>query len=96
MFEVALGPACSMGEAERGGVAIAVVEAKVCAHDIALQASSELFELGGTAAVAKHRNLDRFWRNARTHTLHDPIDYKLRDLGRWALLGQYPEPTAYS
>ena len=96
MFEVALGPGCPMGEAERGGVAIAVVEAKVCAHDIALQASSELFELGGTAAVAKHRNLDRFWRNARTHTLHDPIDYKLRDLGRWALLGQYPEPTAYS
>lgn len=96
MYEVALGTAGSISEAERGSVAIAVAEAKVCAHDIALQASSELFELAGTAAVARHRNLDRFWRNARTHTLHDPIDYKLRDLGRWALLGQYPEPTPYS
>ena len=40
--------------------------------------------------------LDRFWRNVRTHTLHDPIDYKLRDLGRHALTGAFPEPTSYS
>ncbi|MES1949523.1 acyl-CoA dehydrogenase type 2 [Salinisphaera sp. S4-8] len=95
-YEAALGEAGSITAAERGAVAIAVAEAKVAAHDIALDASSELFELAGTAAVAKYRNLDRFWRNARTHTLHDPIDYKLRDLGRWALLGRYPEPTSYS
>ena len=95
-YEAALGEAGSITAAERGAVAIAVAEAKVAAHDIALDASSELFELAGTAAVAKYRNLDRFWRNARTHTLHDPIDYKLRDLGRWALLGDYPQPTSYS
>ena len=41
-------------------------------------------------------NLDRHWRNARTHTLHDPVDYKLRDLGRFFLDGRIPDPTAYS
>jgi hypothetical protein len=32
----------------------------------------------------------------RTHTLHDPVDYKLRDIGVWALLDQVPTPTFYS
>ena len=39
---------------------------------------------------------DRFWRNVRTHTLHDPIDYKLNTLGRWALKGEAPDPQNYS
>jgi hypothetical protein len=30
------------------------------------------------------------------HTLHDPVAYKIRDLGRYALDGVLPEPTAYS
>lgn len=89
-------PGVAITEADRGRVAIAVAEAKVAAHDVSLEASSELFELGGTASVRKNDNLDRFWRNARTHTLHDPIDYKLRDLGRWAISGDYPVPTSYS
>lgn len=40
--------------------------------------------------------LARFWRNARVHTLHDPIDYKLRDLGRHALTGEFPVPSSYA
>ena len=32
----------------------------------------------------------------RTHPLHDPIDYKLKDIGRWLLSGAAPEPGAYS
>ena len=39
--------------------------------------------------------LDRFWRNARTHTLHDPLDYKLRAIGRYALEGILPDATIY-
>jgi hypothetical protein len=30
------------------------------------------------------------------HTLHDTIDYKLRDIGRYVLSGRLPDPTAYS
>lgn len=37
-----------------------------------------------------------FWRDIRTHTLHDPVAYKRREVGRWVLEGELPEPTWYS
>ncbi|MBF9266412.1 monooxygenase, partial [Acidovorax cattleyae] len=40
--------------------------------------------------------LDRHWRNLRTHTLHDPLAYKLRELGEWALQQRHPDPSFYS
>ena len=91
---LALGDALTA--ADRGRVAIAVAEAKAIAHRAALEVSSQAFELMGASATSSRYGFDRFWRNARVHTLHDPIDYKLRDLGRHALTGQFPEPTSYS
>ncbi len=88
------GPA--LNESERGEVAIAVAEAKVLAHRASLDIGSQLFDAAGAGATSAALGLDRFWRNARTHTLHDPLDYKLRDLGNWALNGVYPTPTSYS
>ena len=92
--------ALARGEAvtptERGELAIAVAEAKVLAHRAALQISQQIFELTGAGATSTALGLDRYWRNARVHTLHDPVDYKLRDLGRQLLDGRYPEPTSYS
>jgi alkylation response protein AidB-like acyl-CoA dehydrogenase len=81
---------------ERGELAIAVAEAKVIAHRAALEISSQMFELTGARSTSQRFGFDRFWRNARVHTVHDPVDYKLRDLGRHALAGTHPEPTAYS
>lgn len=81
---------------QRGDVSIAVIEAKVLAHRASLDISTQLFEVCGASAARGDLGFDRFWRNARTHTLHDPIDYKLRDLGNWALNGEYPLPTSYS
>jgi alkylation response protein AidB-like acyl-CoA dehydrogenase len=81
---------------ERGAVAVAVAEAKVLAHRAGIETSSQMFELTGARATSDKLGYDRFWRNARVHTLHDPIDYKLRDLGRYALDGRIPAPTAYS
>ena len=80
----------------RGEVAIAANEAKVLAHRAALEVSSQFFELTGARATSQKLGLDRFWRNARVHTLHDPVDYKYRDIGRYLLDGQVPEPTSYS
>lgn len=81
---------------ERGEVAVAVAEAKVLAHRAGLEVSSQLFELTGARSTSARHGLDRFWRNVRVHTLHDPVDYKLRDIGRHVLTGEWPEPTAYS
>jgi alkylation response protein AidB-like acyl-CoA dehydrogenase len=81
---------------ERGEVALAVAEAKVVAHKAAIEIAGQMFELTGERSTAARDGFDRFWRNARVHTLHDPVDYKLRDIGRHALDGSLPEPTAYS
>jgi len=86
----------SLSATDRGEVAIAVAEAKALSHRAGIEVSSQLFELTGARATSQRLGLDRFWRNARVHTLHDPIDYKLRDIGRYVLNGQIPEPTAYS
>lgn len=91
---LALGDAVTA--ADRGRVALAVAEAKAVAHRAAVEVSSQIFELTGAGSTSSRFGLDRFWRNARVHTLHDPIDYKLRDLGRHALTGAFPEPTSYS
>ncbi|WP_075791157.1 acyl-CoA dehydrogenase family protein [Massilia putida] len=81
---------------ERGEVALAVAEAKVLAHKAAIEIGSQMFELTGARSTAARHGFDRFWRNARVQTLHDPVDYTLRDIGRHALDGTLPEPTAYS
>ena len=46
-----------------------------------LDVANRLFEVTGARATTARHGLDRFWRNLRTHTLHDPVDYKLRELG---------------
>ena len=81
---------------ERGLLAVAVAEAKVLSHKAGLDISSQMFELTGARSTSAQYGYDRYWRNVRVHTLHDPVDYKLRDLGRYALSGTVPEPTAYS
>ncbi|WP_294739213.1 SfnB family sulfur acquisition oxidoreductase, partial [uncultured Pseudomonas sp.] len=55
---------------------IAVAEAKVLTTEISLLASEKLFELAGSRATLAEFNLDRHWRNARVHTLHDPVRWK--------------------
>lgn len=67
-----------------------VAAAKVLADRAALSVTNALFELGGTRASDDSLNLHRHWRNARTHTLHDPVRWKLQHLGRWAVAGTPP------
>ncbi|MFJ9531050.1 acyl-CoA dehydrogenase family protein [Herbaspirillum sp. NPDC101396] len=81
---------------QRGRAALAVAEAKILSHRAALSVGEDVFDVCGARATKADLGLDRFWRNARTHTLHDPIDYKLRDVGRYALEHLLPEPTLYS
>ena len=69
---------------------VAVAEAKVLTTQIALDASEKLFELAGSAATRASHNLDRHWRNARTHTLHDPARWKTHLVGNYCLNGALP------
>ena len=95
-LDAAFGKGADVTAQERGEVAVAVAEAKVLSHRAAIDIASGMFELLGARSTSGRFGFDRYWRNARVHTLHDPVDYKLRDLGRYALEGRLPEPTAYS
>jgi alkylation response protein AidB-like acyl-CoA dehydrogenase len=81
---------------ERGSCALAIGTAKVAATRVGLEVANRIFELTGARATAGRAGLDRFWRNLRTHTLHDPVDYRLRELGRWVLADELPRPSFYS
>jgi len=69
---------------------IAVAEAKVLTTEISLNASEKLFELAGSRATLAEFNLDRHWRNARVHTLHDPVRWKYHAVGAYHLNGTLP------
>lgn len=69
---------------------ISTAEAKVLSTEIAILATNELFELAGTRSTLAEHNLDRHWRNARTHTLHDPVRWKYAILGNYYLNGVNP------
>ncbi|WP_085615762.1 MULTISPECIES: SfnB family sulfur acquisition oxidoreductase [unclassified Pseudomonas] len=69
---------------------VAVAKAKVLTTEVAIEASNRLFELGGTRSSLTKHNYDRHWRNARVHTLHDPVRWKYHLVGNWALNGIKP------
>ena len=69
---------------------IAVAGAKALSTSASLLASNKLLELGGTAATLAAHGLDRFWRNARTHTVHDPVRWKYHAVGNYVLNGVRP------
>ncbi|MFF4360100.1 SfnB family sulfur acquisition oxidoreductase [Streptomyces sp. NPDC001604] len=69
---------------------IAVAAAKVQAAQSAVEVTSALFEVSGTRAALNSLNLHRHWRDARTHTLHDPTRWKIQHIGRYVLNGTRP------
>lgn len=81
---------------ERGEAAIAVFCAKTSATRVGLDITTRIFETLGSRATATKYGFDRYWRDLRTFTLHDPVDYKLRDIGDWILNSQLPNVTQYS
>lgn len=60
-------------------------ESKVLTTEIAILATNKLFELAGTRSTLAEHNLDRHWRNARVHTLHDPVRWKFFHVGNYYL-----------
>lgn len=69
---------------------IAVAEARAISTEISLAAGSTLFELAGSQATLAEHGLDRHWRNARVHTLHDPVRWKYHAIGNYYLNDKNP------
>ena len=85
----------SPNEDSVAAASVAVAEAKVVTTEIAIQAANKLFELAGTRSTLEEYNLDRHWRNARTHTLHDPVRWKFQAIGNYYLNNVKPPRHAW-
>ncbi|MGJ3245534.1 MAG: acyl-CoA dehydrogenase family protein [Elainellaceae cyanobacterium] len=81
---------------ERGAVAISAAAAKTLSIQTGLAVTNQMFDLMGARSVSKTYGFDLYWRNLRTLTLHDPIDYKLFDIGNWVVNGTSPVPSSYA
>jgi len=86
----------ALSAAGRGELALLIAEARVASARAALEITSQVFEAMGARATASRYGFDRFWRNVRVHSLHDPLDYKVRDIGQWLTSGVAPTPSMYS
>lgn len=80
----------SSGEDATAEASIAVAAAKVVGGQAAVEVSSALFEVAGTRATAEAGNLHRHWRDARTHTVHDPVRWKVQHIGAYSLNHRRP------
>lgn len=79
-----------------GSSAILISAASVFTAQVGLKLTNQVFELMGDRATETQHGFDRFWRNLRTLTLHDPIDYKIREVGDWALNQQFSLANPYA
>jgi len=88
--------AAAEGRGSRGEASIATSKAKWMATHAALEMTNKLFQVCGARSTYAKFGFDRFWRDARTLTLTDPIDHKLREIGKYYLLKEDPPVTFFS
>jgi SfnB family sulfur acquisition oxidoreductase len=74
--------------AARGSLAVG--QAKAFGSETAVNVASELFALSGASAADAKYDLDRHWRNARTHSIHDPADWKYHHVANYEVNGTLP------
>lgn len=83
------------GEIDRTALAVPIYAAKAAASRAGLRTASEIYALMGTRSASRKYGFDRFWRNARTLSLHDPVEWKHAEIGRHVLTGWEPPPGIY-
>jgi len=79
------GARVSLTAESAGAAAVAVAEAKAFTEDVALAIASDIFSLSGTSATERALNLDRHWRNIRTHSVHDANHWRYHAAGDYLL-----------
>ena len=89
-------PREELTERARGEVAVRIAAAKLRIIEDGLEVATRIYELTGARASSNKVGLDIYWRNLRTHSLHDPVPYKKHEVGKFVLLNEIPQPTWYS
>lgn len=94
-FDLAWKMGLKLSENDRASLSMTVAACRTYAAQIALEATSRSFELMGASATTNKLRSDRYWRNVRVHTLHDPIDYRYKEMGSWLLTEKLPSLYGY-
>ncbi|GAA1867170.1 monooxygenase [Paeniglutamicibacter psychrophenolicus] len=95
-FDAEVARSGTLTAAQRGEYAIAIAELKVVATETGIEVANRIFEVTGASSTANSVGLDLFWRNVRTHTLHDPVDYKKIEVGAHFLHGELQPLSLYT
>ncbi|MGO9817143.1 MAG: SfnB family sulfur acquisition oxidoreductase [Acidocella sp.] len=80
----------NLTEENAAAATVAVAEAKAYAEDVALAIATDIFSLSGTSSTERARNLDRHWRNIRTHSVHDANHWRYHVAGDYLLNQKLP------
>jgi alkylation response protein AidB-like acyl-CoA dehydrogenase len=75
--------------------AVDVAKAQLVAQRAAIEAGQRIFDTGGASATSDKLNFSRHWRNARTVASHNPLAYKARATGDFAVNGTVPPRSGY-
>jgi alkylation response protein AidB-like acyl-CoA dehydrogenase len=81
---------------DRADAEIGIATAKVVSTETALEVAHRVYEVTGSSSARSEVGLDLFWRNIRTHSLHDPLDYKKLEVGAHYLTGDVQPITLYT
>lgn len=81
---------------DRAQIEVAVAALKVVATEVGLDATSRIFDATGASSTASRNGLDRYWRDVRTHSLHDPVEYKKIEVGAHFLTGAVQPVSLYT
>jgi alkylation response protein AidB-like acyl-CoA dehydrogenase len=85
------------GDAQiRGEASMVTGQARTAAADAAMFNGSTLFKVCGAGSVLEKYGFDRHWRNARTLSLHNPLDFKLMHAGDYLLNDALPPVDSYN
>ncbi|WP_433250677.1 acyl-CoA dehydrogenase family protein [Actinomadura nitritigenes] len=95
-FEAALALGADLTEERWGRLAILIDQAKAVTTETVLDVTHNIYQATGARSTANAVGLDIYWRNARTHTTHDPLPYRQREIGRHVLTGELPRPRQFA
>jgi alkylation response protein AidB-like acyl-CoA dehydrogenase len=75
---------------EYAEISVLVAMAEAAASRAVEESTARALDIIGTRSASSRLGFDRFWRNARTHTLYEPVAHRLRDVGDYFLNGAHP------
>lgn len=74
-------------------ISVLAAMAEAAASRAARETTTRALDIIGARSASARLGFDRFWRNARTHTLYEPGAHRLREVGDYFLDGAHPPFT---